>query len=283
MNIFEALFLGVLQGATEFLPVSSSGHLVLAHYWLEMNEQALSNLAFDILIHVGTLFAVCYHYRENLFRYSSLVFGEIWRPAPQMKGSNPLARLWNDSNGRMLALVIIGSVPTALIGVLWKDALEASFQNPRAVSLQLMVTAVILLLTPLGRERFKDVFFIPVWVAVAVGIAQGIAIIPGISRSGATIALGLLLGVNRQNSADLSFLMSIPAILGAMLFSIMDLSGGYEALTASVIIVGLLSSFVTGLIFLKLLIQFVRRGRFAWFAVYLFPLAAYAYYYFSSH
>jgi len=283
MNIFEALFLGVLQGATEFLPVSSSGHLVLAQHWLGTDQSSASNLVFDVLVHAGTLMAICYHYRENLFRYFALVTEEIWRTDPEINGATPLARLWNDSNGRMLALVVIGSVPTVIIGLIWKDTFEAAFAKPRLVALFLMVTATFLLLTLLGRERFKDVFAIPIWAALAVGIAQGIAITPGISRSGATIACALLFGVNRQNSADLSFLMAIPAICGALLFSVKDLAGGYEALAASVIIVGLLSSFVTGLIFLKLLLQFVRRGRFAWFAAYLFPVAVCAFYFFGSH
>ena len=265
----QALLLGIVQGLTEFLPVSSSGHLVLSQALLgESFEFKDMAVAFDLVLHVGTLLPVLYFYRADILRIlrSLTEVGEI-REAGGVG-------LWLRGNAyRWLAVcVVVGTIPTALIGVLFKDSFEALFHSATAVCGALFLTGTLLFATRfLGRGDVARQH-LGLGIALAVGLAQGFAITPGISRSGSTIAIGLLLGLQRDVAARLSFLLSIPAILGAVVLVAKD---GVVLPTGSgpALVIGFLSSMVVGYAALVMLVSLVRRGGLHNFAYYLWPVS----------
>jgi undecaprenyl-diphosphatase len=261
MRLGGILILGVIQGLTEFLPVSSSGHLVIGSALLGLHEPSL---LLDVLLHVGTLLPVLWLYR-----------GEVLQMLAAL-GKLPALRrgLGLDQGLRLLVCVFVATIPTGLLGVLLNDLFEKLFSSPRAVGLALLGTGAILLATLLRRrvdEPADDegsASLTPL-KAVAVGFAQALAITPGISRSGTTIAASLLLGVHRETAARFSFLLSIPAILGATALHLRKAT--FEpALPAFA--AGALIAAVCGYLALRLIVRFVRQGRLHWFAVYVIPL-----------
>lgn len=249
MNGLQAAILGLVQGLTEFLPVSSSGHLVLFQKLMGFNAP---ELLFDISVHVGTLFAVLMVFRVDIH---SMLRG-LW-------ASDLDAR----QGRRLLLLVIVGSIPTAIIGLAFKDTFEALFNSASAVGVALIVTGLLLMATHYAKNAARGIEQTGWGSALIIGVAQGLAITPGISRSGATIATGLLLGVNREVAARFSFVLSIPAILGAMLLQIKDLETPAQ-INWTPFIIGAVVAAITGYIALKLLLKVVRRGRLHWFAYY---------------
>lgn len=262
MTLLEAILLGALQGATEFLPVSSSGHLALAQHFLGVEE---GQVAFDVVLHVATLLAVMVVYRE--------VLGRLCGAAVRESFSGRLFRsprtVWRESEEiRLIGLLALGSLPTAAIGLLFQDRLEAAFGSPVLVATMLVVTGAVLLLPRLRRKPAEN--HLRLWHAPLIGVAQGLAITPGISRSGSTISLGLLLGVRAEEAARYSFLLSIPAILGALLLKSGDLVEA--ALPAGVLVGGFVAAFAVGLTALLALLALLRRGRFGIFSVYCFGL-----------
>jgi undecaprenyl-diphosphatase len=264
------LVLGVLQGLTEFLPVSSSGHLVLAQSILgEDFEFETMKVAFDLVLHVGTLLPVLYFYRRDLVRIlRSFVPGRAGDEAAESHGVIGWLRA---DDARWLAVcVVVGTLPTALMGALLKDRFERLFDSPFAVSCALIVTGGLLFSTRFFGQGDRRRRGLGVGVALAVGVAQGMAITPGVSRSGATIAVALLLGLDRDLAARLSFLLSIPAIIGA---SILVAKDGFliPPGTSVALLVGFASSMLVGYAALVLLVTLVRRGGLHHFAWYLWP------------
>ncbi len=247
MNTITAAFLGAIQGLTEFLPVSSSGHLVLFQNLLGYKEP---ELLLDTTLHLGTLTAVCIYF------YSELK--EIASDSIKLDTKSPHVNL--------LIWILVASIPTGLIGIIFKDTLESLFHDSFKVGIMLIITGFILLTTRLVRHETSSSLKIGLLPALAIGIAQGIAIMPGISRSGATIACGLIIGLDRELAGKFSFLLSIPAILGAV---VLQLKGeeitrvGIASLGA-----GFLAAAVVGLLSLKLLMGIVKKGRLHYFAPY---------------
>ena len=199
MTVLKAILLGILQGVTEFLPVSSSGHLFLAQKFLGLTDP---ELAFDILLHVGTLLAVLFFLRReiadvlaSLFRRETGFGQEAW-------------------GRRDILLLIVSSVPTGIIGYAFYDTVEAGVSTAGVGIGYLLTTAFLLLSTLRVRHKF-DPERIDLWEALAIGIMQGAAVCPGISRSGSTISLALIMGIGASRSAKYSFFLSIPAIVGA--------------------------------------------------------------------
>jgi undecaprenyl-diphosphatase len=255
-EILSAVLLGVVQGLTEFLPVSSSGHLVLFHSLLATTGD---QVMFDLVLHVGTLLPVLIVYRADLIGIVRDVFaGEV--PFLERRGV------------RLLLLMIIGTIPTGIIGLLFEDLFEQLFSNVLSVGIALGVTGWVLWATRFVPQRSEDELSMPIWKALAIGLAQGIAITPGISRSGSTIAAGLLLGLDREAAARDSFLLSIPAISGAFILKLRDVQGGDVSLLP--LVVGFFSAAISGYLALRFLIGLVRRGDFSRFAWYLWPLSA---------
>jgi undecaprenyl-diphosphatase len=249
----QALVLGVVQGLTEFLPVSSSGHLVLGQKLLGLRE---SELLFDVVVHVGTLLAVAVYFHRDLWMM--------------------LRGLWvSDSQGRqgrrLILLVIVGSIPAGLAGFFLKDLFEGLFGSVLAVGYALCLTGCILVFTRWAGQGRVQLPECGPGRALLVGLAQALAITPGISRSGATIACGLLMGLERSFAARLSFMLSIPAILGALVLQLMDLEQGQSIPLASLFIGGI-SSALSGYVALYLLVKMVHKGSIHVFAPYCFAL-----------
>ena len=266
MTILEAIVLGVLQGLTEFLPVSSSGHLVLMQHFLGLKEP---QVFFDVMLHVGTLGAVVIVYYQSIWSLvrtsaAALVRLNFYRhPARTIDDSPNLKLIW---------FILLGSIPTGLIAVLFKDQLEVLFGKPTIVAVMLIMTGLIL---QLPRLRWKEMGAdrpLQAWHTPLIGIAQGLAITPGISRSGSTISFSLLLGISPQIAAQYSFLLSIPAIFGAVLLKLKDVTE--ITIAPAVIVTGTLVSFVVGYIALRILLAVLNRGKFSLFSYYCFALGA---------
>ena len=264
MTIWEAVVLGILQGLTEFLPVSSSGHLVLMQHFLGLKEP---QVFFDVMLHLGTLGAVIIVYHQpiwSLLRASVAALGDVhfYR--------HPIRAVENSPHLKLLWFILLGSVPTGLIALLFKDQLEAIFAKPRIVALMLIVTGLILQLPRLRRKANNADFPLKAWHTLLIGTAQGLAITPGISRSGSTISLSLLFGVSPQTAAQYAFLLSIPAILGAVALKLRDVAE--ITVAPGVVGVGTLASFAVGYIALRILLVILNRGKFSIFAYYCFVL-----------
>ena len=254
MNIIQALVLGIVQGATEFAPISSSGHLVLVPWLLDWPEPGL---VFDTIVHWGTLLAIL-----AVFWRDIVALATAWARSLVERSLEP-------TEARLAWLIIVGTLPAALMGFLCQDFFESLFSSPGWVAALLLVTGGILALSErLGKRRrsLDDLGWLD---SVLIGLAQGLAIAPGISRSGATIAAGLLRGVKREAAARYSFLLATPIIFGAGLLQLTELfqAGAVGAQLPS-LIVGFLAAAISGYLCIKLLLAYLQRGRLYVFAAY---------------
>lgn len=257
MSIVEAVGLGLLQGATEFLPISSSGHLVVAREWLGIAEPPL---LFDVLLHVATLFVVCYQFRRRL---AALV-----RAGALLVTGRAAA---DRGDLRLLAAIAAATAATAGVGFAVSRFLLPSARTLTAVSIAFIATAAILLATRLRRQLPAAREPGP-WLAIAVGIAQGIAVLPGISRAGATVAVCLFGGMDRRQAGELAILVSVPAVLGALALSLGDAGGLIRETGAPALAAGFFAALLMGALCLRALLAALQRDRLAWFAAYLLPL-----------
>jgi len=246
MTLLQALFLGLLQGITEFLPISSSGHLAIAQHFLPGFRQP--GVLFDVLLHVGTLMAVIIYLRREV----GLILAAPFRREP---GDDPYRRF--------LPLIIIGSV----IGLTFKDFVTPLFENIGVVAAMLVITGALLFVAERFRGGRRKAGELTMADALAAGLAQGMAILPGLSRSGATISVLLAKGVDGETAARFSFLLSLPAVAGAALFSLGDVEkvppGDWPLYLA-----GAGVAFVSGLAAIHMLLAILRRGRLLAFALY---------------
>ncbi|MBI4776171.1 MAG: undecaprenyl-diphosphate phosphatase [Deltaproteobacteria bacterium] len=265
MNIFHALALGLIQGLTEFLPVSSSGHLVIFQHLFGMNEP---ELFFDVCLHLGTLLAVCVFVRRELVRIVRSLLGLRLAERPFS-----VRRIGEDPDLRLLFLVAIATVATAVIALTFRHPFERLFGSPQAVGIALMITGAVLFLSRFANPWKDNVKSVRVLDALAIGIGQGLAVMPGLSRSGTTITLGLLLKLDRELAARFSFLLFIPAILGATIlqFDARQLTG-----RPFPILLGTASAAVAGYLSLQLLMNLVKKGRLWMFAPYCFAVGVFA-------
>ncbi len=249
-----AFFLGVLQGLTEFLPVSSSGHLVLFQQFFEIGTD---HVLFDLVLHLGTLIPVLWFYRQHV---GLLITDPI-------RGEGP----FREREGvKLLGLLIAASIPTAIIGLAFEDIFEQLFSKPAALTVTFAITGCLLMASGIwDRSEKKVALTIP--LALLLGLAQGFAITPGISRSGTTIAVALMLGMDREVAARFSFLMSVPAILGAVLLKFKD--ADFSAIDMAQLGAGGLTALVTGYLALVLLVKLVKSGKFHNFAWYCWAAA----------
>ena len=255
MNLFRAFFMGLLQGATEFIPVSSSGHLVLVPWLLNW---PIPDLFFDTTVHLGTLLAVLVYFRSDLVELARAWIASIAH------------RKVSDTRARVAWLILIGSIPAAVIGYLAEDFFESLFGLPRPVAILLMVTGLILLTSERLSARTKDEGDLRLFDAVLIGFGQALAIAPGISRSGATIASGLVRGLKREAAARFSFLLATPVVLGAAAFKLWSVFevGSASALDPVSLGVGFITSLITGYACITFLMAFLRRRKLYVFAAY---------------
>ncbi len=243
MTVLQAVLLGVLQGLTEFLPISSSGHLVIVQRLMGLQDPSLV-FTFDIAVHVGTLLAV-------IVAFSAEIRELVRRPF-----------------SRLMLMLVIATLPAVVVGLGFKDQIEALFTSPRVAAVGLLMTGLLLWLTRwIGNRQGISPHGPRLWEALVVGCAQAVAITPGISRSGSTIATGLYCQWDRNFAARFSFLMAIPAIAGAALLQSFELNASTLAHT-DLLLIGIVSSGVTGLFAIKMLLWIIGRGRLHYFAYY---------------
>jgi undecaprenyl-diphosphatase len=254
VNLLHAFFLGILQGATEFLPVSSSGHLVLVPWLLGWESPGL---AFGVVVHWGTALAIVVYFWRDWFALIQAALRSLYQ------------RSLADPDARLFWLIVLGTIPAVPIGWKLEDFFEMLFARPVAAASFLLVTAVFLAASEHLGRRERDLDALTWLDALIIGLAQALAIFPGISRSGATIAAGLARGLRRESAARFSFLLATPIILGAGLLELVDLAQVGE-LTAQVpaLIVGFLSAGVVGFGCIHFLLRYLRRRRLYPFAVY---------------
>ncbi|WP_319550444.1 undecaprenyl-diphosphatase UppP [Desulfogranum marinum] len=259
MEFFKAILLGIIQGLTEFLPVSSSGHLVIGSELLNFNDPGI---AFEVFLHVGTLLAVVIAFRKDLLHMVRSLFST----PSQRKDDAELQRsfLWN-------IYIILATLPAVFVGLFLKDSIEHFFSNILVTFTMLAVTGCIMLLTTkLKKQKGQINGTRALWM----GVAQAMAILPGLSRSGSTIFTGMALGVHRETAARFSFIMSIPAILGAAVLQISELIAAPPSSSEMWhVMVGTAASLVSGYFAIILLMRFVRRGQLHWFGYYCLCLS----------
>ncbi len=259
MTVLQIVLLGIVQGFTEFLPVSSSAHLVFVQSWMKVPESEA--LPLDVFLHLGTLAAAAWLFRREM---AALVRG----------GVGLMGRGRSDpEDRRLLVAVVVATVPAAAVGVIFHGAVERAFSEPREAAMLLVVTGVVLLSTRFAPRGARPV---DLPRALGIGLAQAISILPGISRSGSTIATGIWLGSDRVKAARFSFLMSIPIILGAAAVEIPHVihpSGPMPH--PAVLAAGFVASLVSGVVAIRLLLRVVGRGRFEFFGVYCLAFAAF--------
>jgi len=266
-TILSGTLLGILQGITEFLPVSSSGHLVLAQHLLHLKGQ---NLLMDIWLHFGTLLAIIIVFRQSILR---LIRGTVTGTTQGRILSKDYLKSPEGQDAHLFLLIVIAMIPTGIVGVFFKDSIETLFEGSLSLlGLAFFFTAILLLLTRF-REKTSGGIRGPItsWQAFIVGVAQGIAIIPGVSRSGSTIAIALLLGISREQSGEFSFLIVLPAILGAMILeSLHGLSAVCSPSFLFPALAGMIAACLVGIAALKALLNIVNHGKLYRFSFYCF-------------
>jgi undecaprenyl-diphosphatase len=251
-QLIDTIILGIIQGLTEWLPISSTGHLKLVEHFLGLKTPIL----FDITLHVGTLIVVLFYFKKEIKEVVSAL----------------LRFDFKIENGKIIPLIIVGTIPTALIGLIFGDTIESVFQNPLSIAIAFILCGIILYSTKAGKEKTENIDYSK---ALMIGIAQGVAIIPGISRSGATIAFALLLGIRREKAFKFSFLLSVPAILGAFSLKMhtqLDalISAGYGWIE---VFVGVFVAMVIGYCALKLFWKILAIQKLHLFAFYCWFIA----------
>jgi undecaprenyl-diphosphatase len=275
MSAYASAALGILQGLTEFLPVSSSGHLVLGENLLKVK---FDDISFEVFLHFGTFLSVVIVFRRTIWGMIRAIGNKVEaiyaaREYPDPSGNNRTKSLeydqtYSNENWNLFWLILLGSVPAGILGILFKEYVEKSFSSPFFVSIMLLITGSVLFLTKFfkraeGKIRFPDAFLI--------GIAQAIAMIPGISRSGLTISTGIFRGIKREQAAEFSFLLSLPAVLGASALKLKDvLNKGNPSFDSWFYLIGMIFAFLSGYLAIKFLLNVIKKGKFEFFAYYCF-------------
>ncbi|MFA5947847.1 MAG: undecaprenyl-diphosphatase UppP [Candidatus Gracilibacteria bacterium] len=264
MNYFDSLFLGALQGITEFLPISSSGHLVILEHLLGLKVEALKS--FDVSLHIGSLVAILFYFRKDFYELFATFFKSIFK----------LKIDFSDAYTKMIFYLVAGSIPAVVVGVLFEDQIDTFFRNSRNVFINMIIVGVIFLLAEFVYKKYyknpvNEVGKIGIKNVIIIGIAQAIAIIPGVSRSGSTITAGLFCGVKREIAARFSFLLGSIAIFGAgLLTAIKELKGesDFALVGFSNLSLGFFSSLVFSFLAISFLMKFLKNHSLAVFAVY---------------
>lgn len=264
MDIITGIFLGIIQGLTEFLPISSSAHLVIFQELFGIKE---AEILFDVTLHLGTLLAVFIFFRSDL---KEMIIETREFLSDYYHKKEPFSSIKKKPHALLTAWVIIGTLPTIFIGLVFKVPMEELFGNPHQVGWMLLVTGLILAITRILRPGYTKRNSVGLFSAIAVGITQGVAITPGVSRSGSTIVCGMLCGMERELAGRFSFLLSIPAIIGAMVLQLASHDLG--SIDFFPMVLGFFSAAIIGFFALKVLMKIIKKGNLAWFAPYCWAL-----------
>jgi len=258
----QAFFLGALQGLTEFLPISSSAHLILIPWFFNWHNPYIDSLTFSVAVHAGTLLAILLYFSQDWLKMSSGLW-EIMRHG----------RLQNFPN-KLILYIILASIPGALAGIFLEDIVEVIFRDPLLIIFPLI--AVSFLMIYAERQGSQEICLEDMQLiqAIIIGLAQSLALLPGVSRSGITITTALLLGFRRESSARFSFLLSAPIIAGAAIFHLRHLLTGERNIDLSILMLGAASSFFIGFLAIAFLMRFLKEHSLRLFAYYRLSLAA---------
>ena len=263
LELLQAIVLGIVQGLTEFLPVSSSGHLLLGQYFLGLDQNRFG-LSFDVALHLGTLVAVVSYFWRDLLRMAFAFFRSFSQ-----------RDLTNDADQRMAYLIIASTVPAALIGFLFEGFFEETVRSPWVVVFNFVLIGVLFIVGEVVGKRTRRASKLGFGEAVGIGFAQAAALVPGVSRSGATITLGLFLGLRREEAARFSFLMSVPIIAGAGSLKLGEvILQGMDAAQVLLFVVGFATSAAVGYVTIRFLLNYLTNHSLRAFAFYRFGVAA---------
>jgi undecaprenyl-diphosphatase len=273
LDLFQAFILGLVQGLTEFLPVSSSAHLVFVPWLFGWNDKAINSLQFDVALHMGTLLAVLGYFARDWLRLIGAFFASVRD-----------RRIGDDPDRRLVWFLAAASVPAAVAGVFAEDAIEGLFHDPANLRSGILVLAIMMIVMGalllvaerVGRHEI-DLPEITFGTAMAIGVAQALALIPGVSRSGSTITAGLFFGLKRDAAARFSFLLSTPVVLGAGLKKLYDVVQSPEGLPADQVMgftVGFAAAAVSGFLCIYFLLRYLRQRSTAPFIWYRFMVGA---------
>lgn len=268
MSVLKAILLGLLQGLTEFLPVSSSGHLKICEKLFGLEEMPL---LFDVFLHLATLLVVIIYFRKVIIKFFKILFRWILRkPAPENEEAEGLC-VSEEAGRKTIIAVILSTLITGVIGII--SAKKIPDLEIKYVFIGFFVTSAFLIISGIlsKRQNEKEYKGITLIQAAAVGIMQGIGTLPGVSRSGSTIAGALSSGVKREHAGEYSFIISIPAILGAFLLEVKDLGEVSSSIGVLPLVAGCIAAFVSGFFAVSVLMKIVRKGKLEWFAAYLIP------------
>jgi undecaprenyl-diphosphatase len=255
MTIIQSVALAIVQGITEFLPISSSGHLVIFQKIFGLIEPPI---AFDIIIHLGTVFAILFFLRHSIQKLISGIILEIKRKKC-------------GENCRLIMLLIIASIPVVIVGFLLKDKIDQIFNSLYLVGVSFLITSIILFLTYLVKQQKKDISQITKKDALFIGLFQALSILPGVSRSGSTISAGIFRKINKEDCFTFSFLLGIIAILGGTMLQVPKIAN-FSRMEIVQSIIGLFVSTVVGYFALKILKSIIIKGKFYYFGFYCFIL-----------
>lgn len=264
MDTLEALLLGLLQGLTEYLPISSSGHLTLGSNMFGIEEPE-TILPFTVLLHVATVLSTIVILHKEI----TWIFKGLFKFTPANDAKGFLGKCNNQQ--RYALAILVSMIPVGIVGVFFKDAVEETFSSLLVVGCCLLLTAALLTFSYYAKPKQKKE--VSIKDAFVIGLGQALAVLPGLSRSGTTIATGLILGNSKQNMAQFSFLMVIPPILGEALLETIDMfeigvSASFGGISPTALIVGFLAAFLSGCAACKWMISIVRRGKLIYFAYY---------------
>jgi undecaprenyl-diphosphatase len=246
MSIIEAIVLGVVQGLTEFIPVSSSGHLIAGHEVFGTTE---STLIFDVALHVGTLLALILFFWKDVVGLTKNVFS-------------------SNQQGKLARIIAVSTIPAAVIGFIGSDWIDDNLRRPMTVVVTMAIMGLLMLAVEVYTKKSKKLDDLTMGQGVSIGFAQALALVPGISRSGATIMMGMVRGFSRADAARISFLMAMPITLGAIAGSLIGAESGELSGQGSVFLVGIIASLISGLFAIKFLIKYLSNHSLKVFAYY---------------
>lgn len=258
MSWLEALILGLVQGLTEFLPVSSSGHLELGKALFNLQLAATDSLTFDVIVHGGTALSTLVVFRNDILQILKGTFEFKW-----------------NAETKFVTYIIISMIPAAIIGIAFEDQITQLFDGQvLLVGFMLIITSILLFIADYARNTVKSVGVLDAFI---IGIAQAVAILPGMSRSGATISTSVLLGIDREKAARFSFLMVLPLIIGKMILdvkTIYETGGNGMDISILNLVIGFTAAFIAGLFACKWMISLVKHAKLKYFAYYCFAIGA---------
>jgi undecaprenyl-diphosphatase len=264
-TVVQALIMGIVQGLTEFLPVSSSGHLIIVPFLAGWDDAFIRSLAFSVMLHLGTLVALLVYFRAEWIRLVPAALATVRDRSFQ-----------GDEDRRLAWLLLASTVPAAIAGVVLNDLIETSFRQVELVAVTLIVGGILLALADRFGAKSRSIEDVTFPIAIGIGVAQAFALVPGISRSGISISAARMVGMDRESAARFAFLMATPVTAGAGLFEVRKLIAGQGGVDVSIVplVVGLVAAAVSGMAAIHFMLGFLRRQSLDVFVLYRFAFAA---------